>query len=261
MQDNWLHVSALLTNLWGHDWLFPAITVFTGYVVLGLTGFGSALVIVPVLAWQWPLPHVVALTLLLDLPACLLHGGLNLKQVKWDEVKHMWPAMIVGSGLGLWLMQNLAPRWPLLLLGLYVAAVGLRQIFSKSNTHKRVSSRYAVLAGGLAGAVEMMFGSAGPVMMTWLQWRLPDTMQLRATAPVLIVCSVCIVLLGMAFGGLLSDALLWQHWLGLIGVALVGIVCGDRLARSIRTAWLSRFVAMLLICSGLSLTRNFIASK
>ena len=54
------------------DLTWAALVVFGGYVVLGLTGFGSALVIVPLLTWQWPLSHVVALTLLLDLPACLL---------------------------------------------------------------------------------------------------------------------------------------------------------------------------------------------
>ena len=47
--------------------------VLLGYAVLGLTGFGSALVIVPLLAWRWPLPEVVALTLLMDVPACLLY--------------------------------------------------------------------------------------------------------------------------------------------------------------------------------------------
>lgn len=64
------------------DLAWPAMVVFVGYVMLGLTGFGSALVIVPLLAWQWPLTYVVALTLLLDLPACVLHGGLNLKHVQ-----------------------------------------------------------------------------------------------------------------------------------------------------------------------------------
>lgn len=49
------------------DLTWAALVVFGGYVVLGLTGFGSALVIVPLLTWQWPLSHVVALTLLLDL--------------------------------------------------------------------------------------------------------------------------------------------------------------------------------------------------
>ena len=47
------------------EWLGPVGVVLLGYTVLGLTGFGSALVIVPLLAWQWPLPEVVALTLLM----------------------------------------------------------------------------------------------------------------------------------------------------------------------------------------------------
>ena len=64
------------------EWLYPAGVIFTGYLVLGITGFGSALVTVPLLAWIWPLPEVVALAILLDVPASLLHGGLNFRQVR-----------------------------------------------------------------------------------------------------------------------------------------------------------------------------------
>lgn len=45
--------------------LYPAAVVLAGYVVLGITGFGSALVIVPLQARHWPLAEVVTLTLLL----------------------------------------------------------------------------------------------------------------------------------------------------------------------------------------------------
>jgi uncharacterized protein len=34
-------------------WLGPVLTVFAGYLVLGITGFGSALIVVPLLAWHW----------------------------------------------------------------------------------------------------------------------------------------------------------------------------------------------------------------
>ena len=34
------------------EMLYPAAVVLLGYVVLGITGFGSALVIVPLLAWR-----------------------------------------------------------------------------------------------------------------------------------------------------------------------------------------------------------------
>ena len=81
--------------------------VLLGYAVLGLTGFGSALVIVPLLAWRWPLPEVVALTLLMDVPASALHSGLNWRQVQWRELRRLLPGLLVGTLLGLWLVQHL----------------------------------------------------------------------------------------------------------------------------------------------------------
>ena len=56
--------------------IYPVAVIALGFFVLGVTGFGSALVIVPLLSWQWPLAQVVPLVLLLDFGACLLLGGL-----------------------------------------------------------------------------------------------------------------------------------------------------------------------------------------
>ena len=81
--------------------------VLLGYSVLGLTGFGSALVIVPLLAWRWPLPEVVALTLLMDVPASAFHSGLNWRQVQWTELGKLLPGLVVGTLAGLWLTHHL----------------------------------------------------------------------------------------------------------------------------------------------------------
>lgn len=240
------------------DLAWPAMVVFVGYVMLGLTGFGSALVIVPLLAWQWPLTYVVALTLLLDLPACVLHGVLNLKHVQWREIWRMFPGLALGSGVGLWLVQILEPRWPLLMLGLYVLAIGLRQMGNPNSPPRKLPSQVSVFAGGVAGLVEMMFGAAGPVLMTWLGWRLFDVMQLRATASALIACSAVIVLGGMALAENLSEGALWHHWFWLIGAALLGTAVGDRMARSVPRVWLTRTMALLLVISGASLLKRFL---
>lgn len=119
-------------------WALPA--VLAGYLVLGLTGFGSALVIVPLLAWQWPLPEVVALTLLLDLPASLMHSGLNRRQVRWAELRRLLPGMLTGTLIGLWLTHHLRSRWPLLALGLYVVLVGLRALRPGGGTASRMGA-------------------------------------------------------------------------------------------------------------------------
>lgn len=227
----------------------PLAAVLLGYTVLGLTGFGSALVIVPLLAWQWPLPEVVALALMLDLPASLMHSGLNWRQVQWAELRRLLPGMLLGTLLGLWLTHRLHSRWPLLALGVYVAWVGL-QALRPSRSHRTVSVNGAWFYGGGIGLVEMLFGTAGPVVVAWMTWRLPDAHQIRATVPMVIVAAVVAVLAGMAVDGRLASSALWQRWCVLIVPALIGVWLGHRLAHRVPVAQLRQIICALLVVSG-----------
>lgn len=236
--------------------LYPAAVVLAGYVVLGITGFGSALVIVPLLAWHWPLPEVVALTLLLDVPASLLQGGLNLRQVNRTELRRLLPGLVAGALAGLWLHQVLSARWPLLVLGAYVAAVGLQALRAAPVPRRTASAGrapWAPVVGGAIGLVEMLFGTAGPLVVAWLSRRLPDMQALRATTPVVIAASACTVLLTMGASGRLSQPELWQRWLLLMGVAVAGVLLGNRLARRVSPSALRRVICGLLVVSGLCL--------
>ena len=232
-----------------NDMLPALMAVIAGYTVLGLTGFGSALVIVPLLAWQWPLPEVVALTLMLDLPASLMHSGLNWRQVQWPELRRLLPGMVVGTVLGLWLSHHLSSRWPLLALGVYVTAVGLRALRARQ-THQPLSERWAAVYGMGIGVVEMLFGTAGPVVVAWLTRRLPDPHEIRATIPMVMAVAVLTVLAGMAVDGRLSQPALWQRWLLLIVPALAGVWLGHRLAHRVPVARLRQMICALLVVSG-----------
>ena len=79
------------------DMAYPVLVVALGYVALGLTGFASALISVPLLAWRWPLAEVVPLALVMDMLASLLMGGLNLREVRWDEFRALAPGMLRGA--------------------------------------------------------------------------------------------------------------------------------------------------------------------
>ena len=79
--------------------------VFMGYFVLGTAGFGSALIVVPLLAWDWPLAFVVPLVLLIDVPAAMLHTGLNFRQVMWKELPPLLPSVVVGALVGIGLIH------------------------------------------------------------------------------------------------------------------------------------------------------------
>jgi uncharacterized membrane protein YfcA len=235
-----------------HEWFWVLPSVLAGYMVLGLTGFGSALVIVPLLAWQWPLPEVVALTLLMDVPASAFHSGLNWRQVQWRELRRLLPGMVLGTALGLWLMQHLHARWPLLLLGLYVAAVGLNALRPRAAVRVPAPA-WAGPVGAAIGLVEMLFGTAGPLVVAWLSRRVADAQQMRASTPMIITVAASTVLLGMAWDGRLASGLLWQRWSVLIGVALLGVWLGHRLSHRVPVARLRQIICALLVLSGLLL--------
>lgn len=238
------------------DWFYPVAVILTGYVVMGITGFGSALVLVPLLARQWPLVETVSLVIALDIPASMLHGGLNVRQVQWRELSRLVMPMALGTLLGLWMLGQLEQRWLLLVLGAYVVTVGLRVLLPAA-AFRPAHPRWVWLAGLLVGWVEVMFATAGPIVVAWLQRRLDGVAALRASVPVVMVVAGAIALAVLASSVPFDLATQRMRWLVAMPVALLGVVLGNRLARHIPMPWMKRLMAVLLTVSGVSLMRHF----
>ena len=239
--------------------LFAGTTLLAGYTVLGLSGFGSALVIVPLLSWHWPLTLVVPLTLLIDVPASLLHTGLNLRQVAWAEVPRLVLPMVIGALLGIWLLAGVPTAWPLLTLGIYIAATGVRGLRPQP-AMKPVAPAWAGPAGLAIGIVESMFGAAGPVVVAWLSRRLHNPLTLRATLPITIVIAAAVAIAGAAIDGRLASSFVWAAWVCLLPVGLMGVFLGHRLVMRLPPERTRPVVFGLLIISGLSMAgRSLIA--
>lgn len=51
----------------------------------------------------------------------------------------------------------------------------------------------ALVYGGGIGSVEILFGTAGPVVVAWLTRRLPDPHQVRASIPMVMAVAVLTV--------------------------------------------------------------------
>jgi uncharacterized membrane protein YfcA len=226
--------------------------VFLGFFILGIAGFGSALIIVPLLAWSWPLKLVVPLVLLMDVPAAMLHTGLNFRQVVWKELPPLLPSIAIGSLAGVAFASLSAGNWPLVLLGLYVLWVGVQGLRAKAiamvNPNK---TRH--FFGFMMGWVEAMFGTAGPVVLAWLSVRLSDPYLVRATTPMALVGISSIALFTFFISGSLSDTGLWQSLLYLLPIAMSGVWLGHRLAMKLKSEIFKPVIYSFLCISGLVL--------
>lgn len=141
----------------------------------------------------------------------------------------------------------------MLLLGLYVAGVGVNALRPASVRAEPPAPLWAHPVGTAIGLVEMLFGTAGPLVVAWLSRRVADVQQMRASTPMIITVAASTVLAGMGWEGRLSSELLWQRWGVLMGVALAGVWLGHRMAHRVPVVRLRQIICGLLVVSGLML--------
>lgn len=234
-------------------WSLPVVAL--GYLVLGITGFGSALVMVPLLAWRWPLAEVVPLVLLTDVVASALMGRLNWREVRWDVLRQLLPGMVLGALVGLLLQRASPGAWPLLALGVYVVWVGRRAWLGVTGGGAAPFWMGHVHGLGV-GLVQVMFGTAGPLVLAWMARRQIPAPAMRASTPALMTVVAIGVLVLMAVDGRLGSPLLWQRLLWLLPMGVLAVLAGHAVAARLPVAFLRRAIAGLLMLSGLMLLVN-----
>ncbi len=232
---------------------YPALVVLLGYWVFGLTGFGSALVIIPLLSWQWPLSAIVPIVLLLDIPASIAHTGMNLKHVRWTLVPRVVPFAIVGAWLGSMAHAWGDSAWALFFLGLYIACVALRGLRAQAQTSEPPNPMVNSMAGTLMGLIETLFGTAGPVVMAWLTRQERKIEDVRATAPLLILIMVCIALFSNGVSGRSDMDQVFAKTLWLAPMALMGGWIGHKCNLHIKPMAASKIIYAVLFASGIGL--------
>ena len=222
------------------------------YFLRGITGFGSGLIAIPLLAHFLPLTFVVPMVLVLDFVASIVLSSRKHMQVRWDEIRPLIPTSIVGILSGSILLISL-PREPMLVsLGLFVIFFGLRYVF---NVHgeKPISRWWSIptgLSGGLIGA---LFGTGGPPYVVYLSHRLHDKTQLRGTLSGLFLLDGAFRLITfLSMGLLLQSDMLTALLMGL-PVTATGLYLGNRVHLGITHRQQLTVIGSLLLLSGGSL--------
>lgn len=223
--------------------------VLSAYFIRGITGFGSGLISVPLLALSQPLQFAIPLVLALDFTASIALGGINRKLVDWSEIKVLLPAGMVGACLGAFALMNL-PTTPILVtLGVFTMFFGFRNIFGLQS-EKKILKLWAVpagLAGGVAGG---LFGAGSPPYIMYLTRRLLDKGVMRATFSSLIAIDGGFRLGLFFFAGLLSDPKLQLAYLVALVPMALGLFTGNKVHLDITSEGMLKVVGTLLVGSG-----------
>jgi len=228
------------------------LTITTAYTVFGLTGFGAAMVAVPVLVQFIPLHFVVPMLLLLDLVVTTLVGLRNRAIVSRRELAALLPFMLLGVALGTTALAKVEPRWLLIGLGTFVLLMTSRTLLSRPSTTGQVHGLWAGPAGIVGGAFSALFGTGGPIYTMYLSRRLSNIDQFRATISTVILLSALVRLLAFAMGGLLQQPDLLRGAAFALPFSLAGLGIGSLLRQRVPAHTVRKALLLFLAASGAS---------
>ncbi len=225
---------------------------FLGALIFGITGFGAALVTIPLATHLVSLKFALALFVLADL-ACAISVGLekpkNAVRAEWTRLV---PMILVGTALGVTALVNLPRRTGMVLLGLFVVCYALYALLGKPRKHP-VSPRWAWIAGLGGGLTSTLFGAGGPPYAIYLSQRGLTKEQFRATLGLATLTSISVRLIAFFLTGLLLDGNVWIAAAAAVPAALLGIYVSRKLYLKMSRDTLLRAVAVMLLASGGSL--------
>jgi uncharacterized membrane protein YfcA len=225
---------------------------FLGALIFGITGFGSALVTIPLATHLVPLRFALALFVLVDLACALTVGLENPKNAVRKEWMRLVPMILAGTALGVTLLVNIPREVGMGLLGIFVLSYSLYSL-ARHSAARVIHPGWAWLAGLCGGITSTLFGAGGPPYAIYLSQRGLTKEQFRATMGFATMTSISLRLCAFLITGLLLDPAVWWSALAAVPAALAGLYVAKRLFLRISREALMRAVALILLASGGSL--------
>jgi uncharacterized membrane protein YfcA len=225
---------------------------FFGALIFGITGFGSALITIPLATHLVPLKFALALFAVADFVAALRVGLEQPKNAVRGEWTRLVPMILVGTALGVTLLVNLPRAAGMALLGAFVLSYALYTL-ARKGTPRIVSPRWAWLAGLAGGLTSTLFGAGGPPYAIYLSARGLTKEQFRATMGFATITSIGLRVTAFLLTGLLLVKEVWIALAFVVPAVLAGLYVAGRVFRVMPRELLMRAVALLLVLSGASL--------
>lgn len=234
------------------DFIYALLVLLLAYFVRGISGFGSGLIAVPLLALKFPLPQVVPFMLLADFTASATIGGLNFQRVEFSEIKRLLPVSVLGVALGTGLLVYLPATILLYTLAAFILAFGVRFLLLKPGAFTPASPAWAYPAALTGGAVGGMFGTGGPPYVIYLSHRIEDKSILRATLSGLFFMEGLIRIITFLVVGLLLDWDIWLSTLLALPIILAALYTGSHIHSRLSNLQMQHLVGWLLLGSAAS---------
>ncbi len=244
----------------------------------GLLGVGGGLIIVPALVWVYrellfPEQSVMQFAIATSLATILFTGLSSVRAhqrrgaVRWDLVKWLAPALMVGAFAGSQIADALGSQRLMQLFGIFSALLALQMLFAKNPDTSAVSQTLAQAerqppvvvhgaAGLLIGFASALFGIGGGSLTVPYLNALGVRMQQAVASssacgiPIAVAGAAGFILAGWGRADLPAGSLGYVHLPSFAAIAIASIplaMVGAKLAHRLPAVQLRRIFALVLL--------------
>lgn len=229
-------------------------TISIGFVALagfvrGLSGFGSAMILMPGLSLLFGPQQVVATVILLEMTASVRLVPEAIPQTKWSEVLPMAISAVIMVPLGAFCLSLIDPDLMRQIIGgLLLVFVALLLSGISYQGQPSMSINFGV--GGLSGFLTGLTGIGGPPIVLYQMSGEDTAAESRANFISFFALTQVVALASYVASGLLSPLVL-QRFLIFLPVSLLGLVLGQFSFKYVSEAIFRKFVMGLLVAIAL----------
>ncbi len=221
------------------------------FTVRGITGFGSALIAVPLLALILPISVAVPLVGLLDYLSALTHGLKLRNEIRWKQIFPLLPFTLSGVFIALYLFNTIDAQLLKKILGGFIISYALYTLLTiKPHTHN--SKFWAIPGGFLGGLVGTLFGTGGPFYVIYLQLQGLGKTAFRATIAAIFLLDGTTRIVAYSINGFYTF-----ETLVLVAVSLpiitIAMYIGGHIHANISHQSIQKGIGIILLFSGTAL--------
>ena len=228
--------------------LVAQVIVLVAFFFRSFSGFGGALLSIPLLTLLFPLKFIVPVESVLEVALSILLVPSAILKVDRAKLPWLLAGAVVGSLLGVFLLASSSNRNLEIVLGAAVIGVGLA-LLRKRFSNAAVSDRWGLAAGVAGGLLGGMFGTSGPAYVAFLSSQSLEKEVLRATLIVLFAVEYT-WRLGLYIHNGLLDFEGMKLAVSLLPSLVVATLLGHYFHLRVGETMFRRWVAVFLIVSG-----------
>ena len=228
-----------------------SLAAFCGGFTQGLTGFGSTLVALPILAMALDLKLATPLCCLLAVVINLVLTGRLHGHIRWPALRLLILAALPGMALGARALLVVPGDWLKLALAVAVL-VFVAGAWRRGGGGRRPGRLLGIAAGFVAGGMGAAIGVNGPPIVAWISRQGYDRNAARATLTTFFLLAGIGVVASQAVAGLVTADVL-RAFAVAVPALLLGLGAGMAGCGRIGEQGFARAVLFVLALSGASL--------